>query len=225
MELIGVYVQADAFSKFEKIIVPDNPPSNGTLAGKLSQTYVPALRDRIYYCGILASVRKEAVKKDIDYLIVISGMEPQRTALEKIILPQVQRLPGKKVVLLGQPAADKFTTLEDGTMVYSFISSEEKSLLMSRARFIISRSGYTTMMDIAEAGLESGILIPTPGQWEQEYLSRYYQDQGWFFSQSQFNFQLVRDVQRAQGFSGFPTMTTTEENVRRLYDEVLSEYL
>ena len=106
MELIGVYVQADAFSKFAKIVVPDNPPTKGALAGKLSQTYGPALRDRIYYCGILASVHKEPVKKDIDYLIVISGMEPQRTALEKILLPQIPNLPGKKVVLLGKPASD-----------------------------------------------------------------------------------------------------------------------
>jgi len=65
LELLGVYIQADAFSRFAKIVVPDNAPNRDALAGKLSQTYVPALRDRIYYCGILASVRKEPVKKEI----------------------------------------------------------------------------------------------------------------------------------------------------------------
>lgn len=225
LELLGVYIQADAFSKFARIVVPDNSPGRGALAGKLSRTLIPALRDRIYYSGIMASVRKEPVKKDIDYLIVISGMEPQRTALEKILMRQIPLLPGRKVILLGKPAADKIRTLEDGTVIYSFISSEEKSRLMSRACFIICRSGYTTMMDIAEAGLKSGLFIPTPGQWEQEYLSRYYEDEGWFFSRSQHGLRLVRDIPGAAGFSGFPAMTTTEENVRRLYRKVLSEYL
>ena len=116
-------------------------------------------------------------------------------------------------------------TLDDGTMIYSFISSKEKSLLMSRARFIICRSGYTTMMDIAEAGLGSGLFIPTPGQWEQEYLSRYYGKEGWFLSRSQYHSRLPRDMRLAAGFSGFPPMTSTEENVSRLYENVLSEYL
>ncbi|MGD0079911.1 MAG: hypothetical protein ABSB80_04600 [Methanoregula sp.] len=225
LELLGVCVQADAFSRFTTIVVPDNTPDRGALAGKLSRTCVPALSDRMYYCGILASVRKEPVKKDIDYLIIISGMEPQRTALEKILLPQIPHLPGRKVVLLGKPATDRVTTLDDGTVLYSYISSREKSSLMSRARFIISRSGYTTMMDVAEAGLGSGLFIPTPGQWEQEYLSRYYRNEGWFLSQSQYRLRLLRDIRRAANFSGFPSMTTTEENVHRLYQDVLSEHL
>jgi hypothetical protein len=225
LELLGVYVHADAFSRFTTIVVPDNAPDMGALAGKLSQTYAPALRDRIYYCGILASVRKEPVKKDIDYLIIISGMEPQRTTLEKILLPQLPSLPGKKVVLLGKPASDQVTTLDDGTVIYSYISSQEKSSLMSRARFIISRSGYTTMMDVAEAGLENGLFIPTPGQWEQEYLSRYYASEGWFHSQSQYSLRLLRDIQRAGSFTGFPSMTATAENVGRLYQNVLCEHL
>jgi hypothetical protein len=226
LELLGVYIQADAFSKFERIVVPDNEPDKEALAGKLSRTtLVPSLRDRIYYCGILASVKKEPTKKDIDYLVVISGMEPQRTALEKILLRQVSHLPGKKVVLLGKPSVDQKKILDDGTEIYSFISGEEKSRLMSRARFIICRSGYTTMMDIAEAGIKNGLFIPTPGQWEQEYLSRYYEDEGWFLSRSQYGLRLARDVARTDKFSGFPAMVTTDENVRRLYRDVFSEYL
>jgi len=225
LELLGVYVQADAFSKFTRVVVPDNPPGRGALAGKLANTFVPSLQDQIYYCGILASVRKEPAKKDIDYLVVISGMEPQRTALEKIIMRQIPHLPGRKVVLLGKPAIDKVSSLDDGTVIYTYISSKEKSELMSRARFIICRSGYTTMMDIAEAGLKSGLFIPTPGQGEQEYLSRYYENEGWFFSRSQYGLRLQNDIRRTAGFSGFPAMPTTEENVSNLYKNVLSAYL
>ena len=59
------------------------------------------------------------------------------------------------------------------------------------------------MMDIAEAGLGSGLFIPTPGQWEQEYLSRYYRKEGWFLSRSHDESLASRDLRWAAGSPGF----------------------
>jgi hypothetical protein len=96
---------------------------------------------------------------------------------------------------------------------------------MSRARFIISRSGYTTMMDLAELQLTNALFIPTPGQWEQEYLSSYYRRKGWFFSKNQYRLRLTRDIDKARLYSGFPDMPSTNENVVRLYEQLLAGYL
>ena len=225
LELLGVHINAHAFKKYAAIVVPDNPPGEGSLGGKLSRTFFESTRKKLYYSGIIASVRQRPHLRDIDFLIVISGMEPQRTELEKRILPAITSLPGNKVVLLGKPSNDKMVHLSDGTRVYSYISNEEKSLLMSRAKFIISRSGYTTMMDVAETGIRHGLFIPTPGQWEQEYLGSYYEGEGWFPSRSQFRLNLMRDIGRSFCYGGFPAMPSTEENVRRLYRDVMAPYL
>jgi hypothetical protein len=225
LELLGVHINANAFKKYTAIVVPDNPPGEGSLGGKLSGTFFESAREKLYYSGIIASVRQRQHPRDIDYLIVISGMEPQRTELEKRILAEVTRLPGKKVVLLGKPSTDKVATLSDGTRVYSYISNEEKSVLMSRAKFIISRSGYTTMMDVAETGIRHGLFIPTPGQWEQEYLGSYYKNKGWFLSRSQFRVNLPRDIERSFRYGGFPKMPSTEQNVCRLYRDVMAPHL
>ncbi|HNQ54829.1 MAG TPA: hypothetical protein PKG66_05410, partial [Methanothrix sp.] len=101
----------------------------------------------------------------------------------------------------------------------------DKALLMSRAGFIISRSGYTTMMELAELDKSRALLTPTPGQTEQEYLSRYYAREGWFMSRSQYRLRLVEDVVKAAEYSGFPKMAKTDENVKRLYREVLARHL
>ena len=225
LELLGVHINANAFKKYAAIVVPDNPPGEGSLGGKLSRTFIESAKEKLYYSGILASVRRRPHTRDIDYLIVISGMEPQRTELEKRILPGVADLPGKKVVLLGKPSTDQVSTLADGTVVYSYLSNEMKSNLMSRSKFIISRSGYTTMMDVAETGIRHGLFIPTPGQWEQEYLGSYYESEGWFLSRSQFRVNLKRDIGRSFRYGGFPKMPATEENVRRLYRDVMVQYL
>jgi hypothetical protein len=81
------------------------------------------------------------------------------------------------------------------------------------------------MMEIAELEKRHGLFTPTPGQTEQEYLSRYYQEQGWFLSRSQYNLNLANDVDQALEFNGFPSMPKTEENVRRLYEELLAQHL
>lgn len=58
---------------------------------------------KAYYTGILCPSHKMNVPEDLDFLISISGPEPQRSKLEEILLCQVQKLPGEKMVLLGRP--------------------------------------------------------------------------------------------------------------------------
>ena len=117
---------------------------------------------------------------------MISGPEPQRTRLEQILLPQIQMIgDSRKVVLLGRPGEHPAQKRSDDCKVIPFASTRDKEILMNRAKFIICRSGYTSMMEIAELDKRHALFIPTPGQTEQEYLSWYYEKNGWFHSQSQ----------------------------------------
>ena len=227
LELLTMPFNSLFHRHFSGLIVPDISPCvpGQNLSGKLFRSSIPATIRRTYFAGILTSTREMNVAEDLDYLAIVSGPEPQRTLLEKIILSQVQSLPGEKVVLLGSPRQERNERLDASTTVHSYVSNEEKALLMSRARFIISSSGYTTMMELAELNKKHAMLTPTPGQTEQEYLSRYYAHQGWFLSRSQYRLRLAEDVVKAAEYSGFPEMAKTEENVKRLYRELLAQHL
>lgn len=226
LELAGIGLNGYLHEKFDRVIVPDNPPGPGALGGKLSRAEIDATRDRAYYAGILTSTRVRDVAEDLDYLILISGPEPQRTELEHLLLPQVKDLPGTVTVLLGSPQAAGTTWQQsEQCRILSYASTEEKELLMNRARCIICRSGYTTMMELAELKKRQALLIPTPGQPEQEYLAEYYEQQGWFHARSQHQVDLAADVRDAAGYRGLPYVPGTDENVHRLYDEVLAGYL
>jgi UDP-N-acetylglucosamine:LPS N-acetylglucosamine transferase len=209
------------------VIVPDIDPDGGrpNLSGKLSRSNLEATKRKAYFAGILTSTKKMKMDEDLDYLIIVSGPEPQRTKLEEIILKQVQKLPGEKVVLLGSPQKEVHKKLDERTTVHSYISGEEKVDLMNRAKFMITRSGYTTMMELAELEKRHALLTPTPGQTEQEYLSRYYAREGWFLSRSQYRLRLTEDVKAAMPYQGFPEIAKTKENVKRLYREVLARHL
>lgn len=212
-------------SKFDRVILPDNPPGLLSLAGKLSRPDTDSSRARVFFAGILSNTPKLDVAADLDYLVQISGPEPQRTRLEEILLPVAQELDGNSVILLGSPQRKPEITVSGNCSIRTYVSSEEKAILMNRAKFVICRSGYTTMMELAELKKKAGLFIPTPGQTEQEYLSWYYEQKGWFFSKSQYDLDLPADIRTARKYAGFPAMPSTRENVRRLYDELLAGYL
>ena len=115
-----------------------------------------------------------ACSQDLDYLIIISGPEPQRSILEKIILARIGELDGSGVVLLGSPQGSKTPARRGDWICIPYVPTEIKAELMNRAKCVICRSGYTTLMELAELGKTQALLIPTPGQTEQEYLSWYY---------------------------------------------------
>jgi hypothetical protein len=211
--------------KFDRIIVPDNPPGPLSLAGKLSRPDSDTTWSRAFFAGILSGTPKLDMAADLDYLVLISGPEPQRTRLEEILIPVAQELDGRSVVLLGSPQRKSGVAEAGDCTVRSYVSSEEKAELMNRAKFVICRSGYTTMMELAELKKKAGLFIPTPGQTEQEYLSLYYEQKGWFISRSQYDLDLAADISTARKYAGFPEMPATAENVRRLYDELLADYL
>ncbi len=225
LEDISQYMNEYFFKNFDRIIVPSNQPGENCLSGKLCQTAHKAINAKAYYAGILSSAYKMDVPEDLDFLVIISGPEPQRVKLEEIILANIQKLPGKKAALLGRPGETFEKKLDEDTIIKSFAGGEEKMILMNRAKFIITRSGYTTMMDIAELDKKRGFFIPTPGQTEHEYLSEYYEEKKWFYSKSQYELDFLKDIEKAKDYKGFPELKKSKDNAKRLYQEVFAQYL
>jgi uncharacterized protein (TIGR00661 family) len=227
VELLAVAMNGHLHSKYERIIVPDNPPGPSSLAGKLSRPGTEETKKRAFFSGILTSTRRLDIRQDLDYLVMISGPEPQRTRLEEILVDQIRGIDATSVILLGSPRNENEQVQSENCQVMAYASTEEKERLMNRAKCIICRSGYTSIMEIAELGKRHALFIPTPGQTEQEYLSWYYEKKNWFHSKSQYHLDLTEDIRvsRDPRYTGFPQAGRTRENVDNLYDQVLAQYL
>jgi hypothetical protein len=225
IELSSILANYFLFDNYAGIIVPDNPPEAINLAGKLSRPVRGLTDSKVFFSGILSSTQKMDTEQDLDYLVVISGPEPQRTRLEEILVPMLPELDGSTVALLGSPQKKLTRSVSDHCTLISYAGTQEKVHLMNRAKFVICRSGYTSMMELAELNKRNGLFIPTPGQPEQEYLSDYYEKMGWFHSKSQYHLNLPQDIHRAMKYKGFPSMPKTKENIGRLYDELMAQYL
>ncbi len=197
---------------FKKFVVPDFEENDG-LTGDLSHNLSYFLKDMIEYIGILSDYEKMDVEEDIDYLISLSGREPNRSMLEDKIVSQLHRLKGKIVLVRGTPEETKKIDIP-GVEIINYAGKGVRDELMNRAKFVIARSGYSTIMDMVELG-KKGLLIPTPGQTEQEYLGEYLAKKGYFYSVKEDEILLSRDVEMAKNYSGFTPPWRTEESVEK----------
>lgn len=176
----------DHIARFHRCWIMDEPTAPG-LAGELSHgrpergRRVPA---NARYIGTVSRMSVSG-KPDHRYRIVavISGPEPQRTLLDQLLTSQLQACPGEHLLVRGLPNEQREQRFSNLTTV-PHVNGDELAHLLASAELIISRSGYTTLMDLVAIG-RSALIIPTPGQAEQEYLGELHARTGRFLVQQQ----------------------------------------
>jgi len=186
--------------RFNEIWIPD-VISGFKLSGELS--YSNKFNHNSFNIGLLSRFSELTIKsnnKYIDLLIILSGPEPQRTILEKLLLKQVLKTNLKTVILLAKPGK-YFEIKKKNIQMYSHLPDHEFAGLLKSAKIVISRPGYSTLMDLALFD-KSAIFIPTPGQTEQEYLANRLLTRKIAFCQSQEKFDLSTAIEKQRGFKG-----------------------
>ena len=195
-----------------KILVPDQ--ARRGLAGDLCHHLAFSWKPKVEYIGILSSVRRLPVEPDIDYFISISGAEPQRTIFEEIVLAQCRSLEGRVVIALGKPDAPEQVSNDGRITVHGYLNRQQQEEMLNRASLVITRSGYTTLMELAELG-KRALLVPTVGQSEQEYLGTYHEKMGTLHCVTQRRLNLGRDAHEAACYRGIPLAQPTSSTVSR----------
>ncbi|MCB0600048.1 MAG: hypothetical protein KDC28_02430 [Saprospiraceae bacterium] len=152
---------------YREIWVPDFAPPHH-LTGYMTESGDP----RIQRIGPLSRFKPDTVHQDIDLLVLLSGPEPARTRWENHFLQEVVRLPYEKMVLLrGLPGANPDAIPSTNKLtIHPHLPADALNNLMARSKAIICRAGYSTIMDLMVLG-KTAIMVPTPGQPEQEYVA------------------------------------------------------
>jgi UDP-N-acetylglucosamine transferase subunit ALG13 len=176
--------------RFAMCWVPDVPGPDG-LAGELSHPDpMPPVPTRyIGWLSRFAAGGGAGADSSFELLVLLSGPEPQRTLLEERILEQAADYTGRIVLVRGLPDGGKSLSVPARIRVYDHVPATELEVLIRGAGQIICRSGYSTVMDLMRLG-KKAILIPTPGQTEQEYLGDYLAAKGWAICIDQKGFSL-----------------------------------
>lgn len=157
--------------RFSKVWVPDFDHTSQSLAGELSVN--PGL-ENVEYIGPLSRLNAKAKKQNtIDYLVLLSGVEPQRSMLEERLLEAFRHTDKTLVFVRGSGQKTEIKSSKNILMV-DLAGLDELSQFIRDAETVICRSGYSSLMDMHAFQKKQLILIPTPGQTEQEYLAGYW---------------------------------------------------
>jgi UDP-N-acetylglucosamine transferase subunit ALG13 len=191
--------------KFDQCWVPDEDKESN-LAGELSHPdQMP--RPGVHYLGLLSRFEQTKIPLLKNHLlIVLSGPEPQRSILENLIIKEITQINGTATIVRGLPGAEKIIPSTNTLKFYNHLSAKDLNKEMEQAEFVISRSGYSTIMELAKLNKRS-ILIPTPGQGEQEYLAKHLTEKKYAYCIDQKKFSLVKALEKANQFKyeSFPT--------------------
>ena len=192
-------VQRLIIKKFDECWVPDTN-EKPTLSGKLG--HLKTASDSIKYLGPLSRMTKTEVPSKYKLMVLLSGPEPQRSILEEILINDLKDYTGKTIFIKGIVQEEEIVEQVGNCTFYNFMTSEELEQKINESEMLICRSGYTTIMDLAKLQ-KKALLIPTPGQYEQEYLAKRLFKQGRLMFVKQEKFKLC-DLEEVQAFSGLP---------------------
>lgn len=186
--------------KFDECWVPD-VEGNPNLTGSMSHS-VDLDKSFYKYIGPLSRLKKLDLPIKYKVLALLSGPEPQRTNLEKIMIEQLKDFGEPALIVRGKPESDRgWHKLNSYVDVVDFLDSSGINEAICQSEWVISRSGYTTVMDLFKLD-KKAIFIPTPGQTEQVLLGDIYKEQGLFYSINQKQFDLRNALVLAEEYSG-----------------------
>jgi predicted glycosyltransferase len=170
-------------ARFDRCWIPDDEQAPG-LAGELSHgRNVPHNARYIGPISRMDPAKAIAPKEPYRIVCVISGPEPQRTLLEEELMQQLPHVSGKHLLVRGKPEPVLDETVGNVRRL-GHLGGDALTGALLQAQLIVSRTGYTTLMDLARIG-RSALVVPTPGQQEQEYLGDLHARSGRFSVQAQ----------------------------------------
>jgi uncharacterized protein (TIGR00661 family) len=190
---------ANFLNKFDELWIPDT--ESHLLAGDLSKPH--HIKIPYKYIGPLSHFTySNSVVSGAYVVAVLSGPEPQRTKLENEILKQWRANMSRLILVRGSNETVIPQAPFDNITIYPLLETDRLQNFISGAEIIISRSGYSSLMDYYRLN-KNALLIPTPGQGEQEYLAQNLLSQNKFYSVEQKNLRLPQDLATANTYGGF----------------------
>lgn len=174
-EGIATAIHRHLFKSFDEVWIPDYEQIDKSLAGELSHPAPRGITSQ--YIGPLSRLEPYLETPEdtrYDTLILLSGLEPQRSIWEKELIEQYAQRDEEVLLIEGRIGEPNTRRSYRHITIQPWIGDEALAACLKGCHEIVVRSGYSTIMDLALMGvIDKARFTPTPGQSEQEYLKRW----------------------------------------------------
>jgi hypothetical protein len=182
LEFTGILLHRMIIKRYSLCYIPDLPGEQN-VSGRLSHGL--RLPSNVRYIGLLSRLSdvetggNENPVNVTHNTVILSGPEPQKEILRNKLYNIFRDKEPVTVFLGGNPDGAGEILREGNIIWYGHPDASQMKELILTSKSIIARAGYTSIMELISLG-RSALLIPTPGQTEQEYLARSLTEKRWF---------------------------------------------
>jgi len=205
------FFQHKLIEKYDEVWLPDEK-TRLNISGALSDT--TKNENKTHEIGLLSRFKigsaKDTPGKKYDLLIILSGPEPQRSILEKKLFQQLNNSNLNILLIRGtfRPLELKPSSFE----ICSYMDTKTLERTINSSKLVLCRAGYSSIMDLIRLQKQA-ILVPTPGQTEQEYLARWLMKKKYFYSINQDNIRIDRDIHKVWDYH--PPLEPNNQNLEK----------
>ncbi len=223
MEPLAAWLHSRIMKKFDLCLVPDYPgPVN--LSGRLSHDIRHTCN--VHYMGPLSRFSIDRQKGNSTSpagpgcCLILSGPEPQRSLLLRKVK---QALPGRRLIVLSaEPVSEPDD--KDVNVTY-FIGADRDTMrnILTGSTMVIARSGYTSVMELLSLG-RGAVLVPTPGQTEQEYIGSHLNGRYGFITVSQEDISMIGSLHGRTAGNGSPPLPESYPLLKEAVNTLLEQH-
>ncbi|MBQ2097678.1 MAG: hypothetical protein II480_05845, partial [Bacteroidales bacterium] len=172
LENLGGWMFKKYLSRFNKVLIPDFERGDNLSGSLAADRDLPP--EKFVRIGILSRFNHSQAGTpafhQIPVLVLMSGQENQRTVLENKIIAALDGLELNVLFVRGVGESRPTINNTKNITFRNLLSGNELRDALMAAELIICRAGYSTLCDVV-ALKKRAVIIPTPGQTEQEYLA------------------------------------------------------
>jgi len=180
------------YKDYDAIWIPDvqgRPNLSGDLGHK-------SKLEKVKFIGPLSDLIPVESTNTFDAALILSGPEPQRSIFELLVIAQLANCDLNVLLIRGTTKNLEIDIPKTWQMIY-LATRADVQMAFEKSKVIVARSGYSTLMDLY-AFNKPAVLVPTPGQPEQEYLATLPLHQHNFSIQSQKNLNVLEGLRQAE---------------------------
>ncbi len=187
LEITGILLHRIIIKKYSLCFIPDLP-GELNISGRLSHGI--KLPGNVRYTGLLSRFTDMETEVSPDPVsekhntVILSGPEPQKSILREKLTDFFRERKPLTLFLGGNPDGSVLPLRSGNNVFIDHLPSSAMKEVIRKSDLIITRPGYTIIMELISLD-RSALLIPTPGQTEQEYLAQRLSEKGWFKAISQ----------------------------------------
>lgn len=185
-------------ANYDECWIPDN--EDLALSGRLGDA--SKINFNTKYIGPLSRFENKSKETAFDLMVLLSGPEPQRSIFENILLFELNNYNGKVLFVKGIIEPEQTKKVSANITFYNYMTSNELENAINSSKLVLSRSGYSTVMDLAKLG-KKAFFVPTPNQYEQEYLAKHLEVENIapYCTQENFSVKKLSEIENYNGFN------------------------